>query len=178
MTQSDFDVLVIGSGPAGQKAAIQSAKAGRRAALIESDRYLGGACVHRGTIPSKTLRESALRIRQVRRQQELLRYTLEPGLEMAALVSNLHSVLQAHHDYIDNQLRRNGVVCFHGRASFRASDTVEVETLRGEKTRFACDARDHRDRFIPQTSSRACRLITNTSSIATRFCRWSTCRNP
>jgi NAD(P) transhydrogenase len=138
MTQPDFDVLVIGSGPAGQKAAIQSAKAGRRAALIESDRFLGGACVHRGTIPSKTLRESALGIRQLRRQQQLLRLpcALEPGLEMAALVSNLHSVMQAHHDYIENQLRRNHVVCVHGRATFRAPDTVELEALGGEKSRL------------------------------------------
>ena len=58
----DFDVTVIGSGPAGQKAAVQAAKAGQRVALIERDRVLGGACVHRGTIPSKTLRENALRV--------------------------------------------------------------------------------------------------------------------
>ena len=82
MSAMDFDLLVIGSGPAGQKAAIQAAKSSRRVALVESDRYLGGACVQRGTIPSKTLRESALRIRQLRRYQELLDFSFRPGAEM------------------------------------------------------------------------------------------------
>ena len=53
------DLLVIGSGPAGQKAAVAAVKAGRRVMMIEQERGVGGACVHRGTIPSKTLRESA-----------------------------------------------------------------------------------------------------------------------
>ena len=50
-----YDFVVIGSGPAGQKAAVQAAKEGRRVAIIERERELGGACVHRGTIPSKAL---------------------------------------------------------------------------------------------------------------------------
>ena len=57
-----FDVLVIGSGPAGQKAAIQAAKEGRSVAVVERERGVGGACVHRGTIPSKTLRETAVNL--------------------------------------------------------------------------------------------------------------------
>ena len=57
--ETAFDMLVIGSGPAGQKAAIQAVKAGRRVAVIEQELGVGGMCVHRGTIPSKTLRESA-----------------------------------------------------------------------------------------------------------------------
>ena len=61
-----IDVLVIGSGPAGQKAAVQAAKAGKTVALVERDQSLGGACVHRGTIPSKTLRENALRVKKMR----------------------------------------------------------------------------------------------------------------
>ncbi len=134
MSTADFDLLVIGSGPAGQKAAIQAAKAGRRVALVESDRRLGGACVYRGTIPSKTLRESALRILQLRRHRELLDCTLKPGQEMAALVSNLQTVTGAHHAFIQAQLQRNGVVCLHGRASFLASDRVQVEGLRGDRT--------------------------------------------
>ncbi|WP_156490302.1 FAD-dependent oxidoreductase, partial [Oleiphilus sp. HI0086] len=60
------DVVIIGSGPAGQKAAVQAAKGGKSVALIERDQWLGGACVHRGTIPSKTLRENALRVKKMR----------------------------------------------------------------------------------------------------------------
>ncbi len=136
MSALDFDLLVIGSGPAGQKAAIQAAKSSRRVALVESDRYLGGACVQRGTIPSKTLRESALRIRQLRRYQDLLDFSFRPGAEMAALIRNLQDVLSAHHRFIGDQLQRNGVQCLHGRASFLRPDTVQVEGLRGEKTRY------------------------------------------
>ena len=65
-----FEFVVIGSGPAGQKAAIQAAKAGRRVAVIERDRHVGGSCVHTGTIPSKSLREHALRQRA--RQVDLM----------------------------------------------------------------------------------------------------------
>lgn len=136
MSAMDFDLLVIGSGPAGQKAAIQAAKSSRRVALVESDRYLGGACVQRGTIPSKTLRESALRIRQLRRYQELLDFSFRPGAEMAALIRNLQDVISAHHRFIGDQLQRNGVQCLHGRASFLGPDTVRVEALRGERTSY------------------------------------------
>jgi NAD(P) transhydrogenase len=61
----DYDVVVIGSGPAGQKAAVQAAKVGQKVAIIERDSLFGGACVHRGTIPSKTLRENALRVKHM-----------------------------------------------------------------------------------------------------------------
>ena len=67
MNVSKYDVVVIGSGPAGQKAALQAAEAGKKTVIIERDRVVGGACVHRGTIPSKTLRENALRVREMRK---------------------------------------------------------------------------------------------------------------
>ena len=133
MSGNTFDLLVIGSGPAGQKAAVQSAKAGRRVAIIESDRRLGGACVHRGTIPSKTLRESALRIRMLQRYREHLEYSMRPGTEMAALVHNLQEVVQSHHELVEAQLERNGIRCLHGRARLLGPDTVEIEMLRGER---------------------------------------------
>ena len=56
----DYDLLVIGSGPAGQKAAIQAAKLGRRVALVERGHMVGGVCINTGTIPSKTLREAVI----------------------------------------------------------------------------------------------------------------------
>ena len=133
MSDYDYDMLVIGSGPAGQKAAIQAAKAGQSVALVESERRLGGACVHRGTIPSKTLRECALRILHLRRFQDLLGFSLRPGTEIAALVANLQSVVTSHHDLIESQLARNGIRCLHGRARFLGPDTVQVEGLRGER---------------------------------------------
>ena len=61
-----YDFVCIGSGPAGQKAAIEAAKTGQRTAIIEQSRNLGGMCVYRGTIPSKTLRETSVQLRRAR----------------------------------------------------------------------------------------------------------------
>ena len=86
-----FDVVVIGSGPAGQKAAIQAAKAGRRVAVIERDRKVGGSCLHTGTIPSKSLREHALRQRV--RHVDLMGEPIQSLLDgVGATVAAVHIV--------------------------------------------------------------------------------------
>ncbi len=136
MTDASYDFVVIGSGPAGQKAAIQAAKAGCSVALVESDRQLGGGCVHRGTIPSKTLRESALRIRQLRQQSDVLEFELRDDIEMATLVRNLQGVIASHDRFIDKQLGRNEIVRVHGRASFEDPHTVVVEAVSGACSRL------------------------------------------
>ncbi len=108
--QTSFEVLVIGSGPAGQKAAIQAAKAGRRVAVIERDRQVGGACVHTGTIPSKSLREHALR-------QRIRRDDLST-LPMKSLLDGVSETIAAHDTYMAAQLERNAITLLRGRASF------------------------------------------------------------
>ena len=133
MTQSSeiadnhFDILIIGSGPAGQKAAVQAAKAGKRVGMIEADKVLGGACVHRGTIPSKTLRENALRIANLRHHAKLFSFSLRPDMEMAALIENMHTVISAHDTYINKQIIRNNITRIHGRASFIDKHRVRVD---------------------------------------------------
>ena len=72
MPPDAFDFLCVGSGPAGQKAAIQAAKAGFRAAIVERESQVGGACLLSGTIPSKALREQALRYRRMRGSESSL----------------------------------------------------------------------------------------------------------
>ena len=121
-----FDILVIGSGPAGQKAAIQAAKAGKRVAVIERERGLGGACVHHGTIPSKTLREGALQLDRFKRSASMVDVALRAGFEIPSLMQQIEQVVGAHVNYITDQLKRNGVECFHGRASFRSERAVDV----------------------------------------------------
>ena len=135
-----FDVLVIGSGPAGQKAAIQAVKAGRRVALVEQEAGVGGMCVHRGTIPSKTLRESAIHLSRVRRSAALLDFTLKPDLEVASLMTRLDEVVRAHVAYIGRQLERNGIHVHHGRARFLSDRVVEVLALGGSTRRLTADA--------------------------------------
>lgn len=127
-----YDVAVIGSGPAGQKAAVQSAKAGKRVALIERDRLLGGACVHRGTIPSKTLRENALRVRNMRQNAALSNFHLAEDIELATLIDRLDRVLKAHDKYMQQQMERNKIDRVHGRAKFIDATHIQIDHLRGE----------------------------------------------
>lgn len=131
-----YDVLVIGSGPAGQKAAIQAAKAGKSVAIIERSRELGGACVQRGTIPSKTLRENALRVKAMRQNAEFANFTLPKDMELATLVTRLEQVLLAHDQYMRRQIERNNVVVVHGRAKFISATAIVVDDVRGETTQL------------------------------------------
>lgn len=122
-----YDFVVIGSGPAGQKAAVQGAKVGRSVCLIETEARVGGMCVHRGTIPSKALRESALRYRNAHR----LLNTDKPT-ELPPLMANVGRVISGHDEYISAQLQRNHIVRIHGRASFVSNDTLSIVSPGGQ----------------------------------------------
>lgn len=129
---SQFDVIVIGSGPAGQKAAVQAAKAGRSVALVERDKWLGGACVHRGTIPSKTLRENALRVKKMRENAALCSFELAEDMEMSTLIDRLSRVVKAHDGFMVNQIERNNITRIHGRARFINSNQLFISKVKGE----------------------------------------------
>ena len=124
-----YDVLVIGSGPAGQKAAIQAAKAGKRVAIIERDRQVGGNCVHTGTIPSKSLREHALR-------QRVRRVDLhsEP---IQSLLDGVGKTIAAHDTYMAAQLERNHIDLLRGRASFLDNKTLAMRRIDGSQARVS-----------------------------------------
>ncbi len=152
-----FDVVVIGSGPAGQKAAVQAAKSGRRVCVIERDQGVGGACVHRGTIPSKTLRESAMHLAAFRRRfGGIVKVDLPPDLQLASLMSRMEQVVSAHVAYQGAQMRRNGIEQIHGRARFVDDHHVAVESvygkrrlLRGETIAIATGSRPRTPPEIP-----------------------------
>jgi NAD(P) transhydrogenase len=127
-----WDVVVLGSGPAGQKAAVQAAKAGKRVCVVERDQGVGGACVHRGTIPSKTLRETAMHLAAFRsRVGRHVAFTLPPDLQLASLMDRMEAVVDAHVGYQAAQMQRNGIAQIHGRARFVDPHTVAVESVRG-----------------------------------------------
>ena len=127
-THRSFDFVVIGGGPAGQKAAVQAAKSGRTVALIERESMPGGACVLRGTIPSKTLHETAGAFLRLRRGRTGLIETDEVlGLPIVSMMSRVDEVVHAHQDYMRDQLERNGIELVHGRARFLNSHELEVE---------------------------------------------------
>lgn len=118
-----FDVVVIGSGPAGQKAAIQAAKAGKNVAVIERDREVGGSCVHRGTIPSKSLREHALRQRV--RHVDLMDEPIQ------SLLDGVGETIAAHDAYMTAQLERNHVRLIRGRANFSTAQELAIRRIDG-----------------------------------------------
>ena len=131
------DALVIGSGPSGQKAAIQLAKSGRSVVLVEQLRVIGGACVHHGTIPSKALRERAVeRGRANAVLMELNREEVDRGVSVAELIGEMSDIISAHDQYMTDQLTRNKVQIVHGRASFTSANEVEILTTTGKKQRI------------------------------------------
>jgi NAD(P) transhydrogenase len=134
---TEVDFAVIGSGPGGQKAAICAAKAGKKVVLVEREHRGGGACVHHGTIPSKTLRETALALRSLeRRTGGVLQSKLGEGLEVASLMTRLNDVVRAHQTYIEGQLRRNEIDLWHGHARFVSEHELEVSSPSGGHRRL------------------------------------------
>ena len=136
-TVESWDVIVIGSGPAGQKAAVQAAKAGRSVCVVEREVGVGGACVHRGTIPSKTLRETAVHMSAFRtRLGKHVRVELPPDLQLASLMDRMQKVVDAHVAYQSAQMARNGIEQIHGRARFVDAHTIGVESIYGKQRRL------------------------------------------
>ena len=138
-TPTHFDIVVIGSGPAGQKAAIQGAKAGKRVAVIEREPGVGGGCVYRGTIPSKTLRESALQFDRSKRSSSTVDVHVPPNILIASLMRRVDEVVTAHGVYMEKQLTRNGISFFHGRVRFCSATLLEMLSVDGVTQLFTAD---------------------------------------
>ncbi len=126
-----YEVLVVGSGPAGQKAAIMAAKAGKRVAVVEREQGLGGGCVYRGTIPSKTLRETALSLDRIKRGAQAFDCRLKEGIEVGILMHRLAEVVEAHSRYMTAQLKRNDITFLHGCCRFVSEHALEMSTVDG-----------------------------------------------
>jgi NAD(P) transhydrogenase len=123
-----FDLVVIGSGPAGQRAAIQAAKLGKEVAIIERQRVVGGVCINTGTIPSKTLREAVLDLSGIR-QRVHYGESFRSKLDVSAddLLQRAEGVMRREREVIRSQLQRNGVRIFEGCASFESEHVVVVD---------------------------------------------------
>jgi NAD(P) transhydrogenase len=124
-----YDLICLGSGPAGQKAAVQAAKAGYRAALVERDAQVGGACLLSGTIPSKALREQALRYKRMKISASALNVELKGDAPLSALLHGVDAVVAAQDRYMHAQLARNGVEVIRGLGSLLDANRIEVQTL-------------------------------------------------
>ena len=131
--QPAWDLLIIGSGPGGQRAAVQAAKLGKRVLVVERAK-IGGSCLHLGTIPSKALREAAL---------------AEKGVaQLLSVMSRTHGVIAEEARVIERQLARNAVTFVHGEARFTSPDEVEIATASGPRRR------ERAHKFIIATGTR------------------------
>jgi NAD(P) transhydrogenase len=127
MTAYDYDLLVLGSGPGGQKAAIAAAKLGRRAAVVERRGMVGGVCLNTGTIPSKTLREAVLYLTGLNlRGLYGQNYRVKEDITVQDLLGRTQHVIGREIEVVRGQLSRNGVTLINGTASFTDPHTVSV----------------------------------------------------
>ncbi|WP_263356691.1 Si-specific NAD(P)(+) transhydrogenase [Acidicapsa ligni] len=122
-----YDLFVIGSGPAGQRAAIAGVKKGKRVALAETRNVVGGVCINTGTIPSKTLREAVLHFSGYSyRSIYGLNYRVKEKISMDDLTFRVQHVIKTEIEVIQSQLSRNGVEVMNGTASFQDPHTVHI----------------------------------------------------
>ena len=127
-----YDLVVIGSGPGGQRAAIQGAKAGKRVAMIEKQSAIGGVCINTGTIPSKTMREAVLHLSGFYSKNF---YGANRGaaatITMADVIFRIQRVVENEVGVTQDQLKRNGVDVLHGTGKFIDAHHLRVENGNG-----------------------------------------------
>ncbi|WP_263410584.1 Si-specific NAD(P)(+) transhydrogenase [Terriglobus tenax] len=129
---SVYDLIVIGSGPAGQRAAIHGAKIGKKVALVENREVVGGACINTGTIPSKTMREAVLHLSGYNyRSIYGMNYRVKERITMADLAFRVQHVIKTEIDVTTAQLSRNNVEVLTGTASFEDPTHIRVTNSRG-----------------------------------------------
>jgi NAD(P) transhydrogenase len=128
MSAVKYDLVVIGSGPAGQRAAVAAAKMGKRVAVVEAREVVGGVCINTGTIPSKTMREAVLHLSGYNyRSVYGVSYRVKEKITMADLAFRVQAVIKTEVDVTEAQLSRNGIDVVHGIARFIDPHQVRVE---------------------------------------------------
>jgi len=152
-----YDVVVLGCGPAGERAAIQATRAGRKVAVVERHHVVGGNRVNWGTIPSKSLRESAVFFYQLTRSRlHGIRYEVSPELTVADFMHRERAVVKRELELIGDSLGRYAVEVIHGHARFTGPHAVTVERaaggaleLRAEFFVIATGSRPNRPADVP-----------------------------
>lgn len=152
----DFDLLIIGSGPAGQRAAISAAKHGAKVALVERDPLAGGVCLNTGTIPSKTLREAVLYLTGYRQRGYYgANYRMKDKISTQDLFDRTNLVIRLERGDINEDLENNGVIRLVGTARLLGPNDVEIEmgtdrsTVRARKIIIAVGTVPRRPSDVP-----------------------------
>ncbi len=158
MAQHDYELIVIGSGPAGQKAAIQAAKLEKKVAIVERKSVVGGVCINSGTIPSKTLREAVIYLSGYRQHNIYGEaYQVKDKITVTDLSRRTEHVMRNEIDVTLHQLSRNGIDVINAEASFVDSHTLnlkivdsdQVQEVSGENIFIATGTSATRDPHIP-----------------------------
>ncbi len=134
----DYDLIVIGCGPAGQRAAIQAAKIRKKVAIIDKREVVGGVCVNTGTIPSKSFKEAVLFLSGFRQRNIYgAGFRVKTDIKMSDLTFRCNRVMQTEIETIKNQLQRNHVDTLNGHARFIGPHTVEISSPAGSVRKTA-----------------------------------------
>ncbi len=155
MSVPEYDLIVIGSGPAGQKGAIAAAKTHKRVAVIDRTTMIGGVSVHTGTIPSKTVREAIFQLTGFAVKTLYGNGFRRGDISLQDVSFRVNAVISRETEVIRAQLKRNGIAIYEGRALFLDPHTVEVEgeggrtRLKSEKILIACGTRPAHSSEIP-----------------------------
>lgn len=147
MTERSFDVVVIGTGPGGEGAAMQAAKGGKRVAVVEAYDRIGGGCTHWGTIPSKALRFSIYSVMEAMNNPIVKELGVHLNPTFAQLRASSKSIISKQVSMRQTFYERNNVPVFHGKARFLDRNTIEVDAdlrLRGDYVVIATGSRPYR----------------------------------
>jgi len=137
---ASYDLIVIGSGPSGEKAAIQAAKLGKRVLVVERQPAPGGSCLHTGTIPSKTLRESVRFIELMRRRQVYgISVHLDTNLTVDRLMHRKNAAILSLADRVQSTFERNHVVYLNGEARFEGPHQITLTMAQGAEEQFEAE---------------------------------------
>ena len=135
MSAVKYELVVIGSGPAGQRAAVAASKMNKRVVVVEARSVVGGVCINTGTIPSKTMREAVLHLSGYNyRNVYGVNYRVKEKITMADLAFRVQAVIKTEVDVTEAQLSRNGIDVLHGVAHFLDPHQVRVEGPQTEAT--------------------------------------------
>ncbi len=173
----EYDLIVIGSGPAGQAAAIQASKLGKRVAVIERRKVLGGVSTNLGTLPSKTFREAVLSLKRDTVQRALHAAGADPiRLTMPMLLDRVQSVIEEEQSLVRGALERNEIEVLHGFASFIDGHTIAVESPAGDRqitsqfTLLATGTRPVIPEGCPDQSHDDCPCIITSDNVSSLKC--------
>ncbi len=155
--QSKYDFVVVGAGPAGRRGAVQATKVGKSVLLIDKGAKVGGVCLHTGTVPSKTLRETVLNLSGFRERGFYGRsYTVKSEITAQDLKKRLSLTVQHEVEVLEDQLRRNNVTIAKGTAKFISPNALSVSMAQGEMQRVEFEkalltvgTRPFRPKYVP-----------------------------